>query len=145
MSRVRYARAEEVVARMPSPKIWADCPILSFLAEPAKGFYLWDDFKNSVVDLAVSATDWAVISGDINWTAYLESADIADMAIQSDDDGWLMIDTDGNDDDVYGITAGQSTIGNIRLPKKGERKRFWFEIRFKISTITDTDLSTFIG
>lgn len=145
MSNIAHGAADAVVSRLPSPKIWADCPVMQIMADPAKGFYLWDDFKNSVVLPAMANTDRLIIAGDINWDAIVESDDIADLAIQSDDDGWLMMDSDGQDDDMYAITAGKSEIGNIRLPKKGERKRFWFEVRFKVNTITNTDLSFFLG
>lgn len=142
---VQHGAAASVVARMPSPKIWADCPVLQIMADPAKGFYLWDDFKNSVRLPALADTDKVILAGDINWLAMTESDAIADIAIQSDDDGWLMLDTTGTDDDTCHMTAGQLEMGNIRLPLKGERKRFWFEARVKVSTITDTDLAWFVG
>jgi len=145
MSIVHHGATSSVVARMPSPSIWADCPVMQIMADPAMGLYLWDDFKNSVVDAAVSNTDRATVNGDITWDAIIETDAIADLAIQSDDDGWLMIDSDGTDDDMHAITAGDSVMGNIRLPKKGERKRFWFEARLKVNTVTNTDLSWFVG
>lgn len=142
---VRYSRAEEVVARMPSPKIWADCPVLKFLTEPAYGFYLWDDFKNSVVDVALTDTDKLIVQGDINWWTISEGDATGDIAIQADDEGHLMLDQDGTDDDCTSIVAGDPACEPIRLPKKGERKRFWFETRIKVSTVTNTDLAWFVG
>lgn len=145
MSIVRYGRAEDVVARMPSPKIWADCPVTKLLTEPAYGYYVWDDFKNSVVGMAFEDTDKLIVYGDINWWTISEGDALGDIAIQADDEGWLMLDQDGTDDDTTSIVAGGPSLEPIRLPLKGERKRFWFEARVKVSTITDTDLAWFVG
>jgi hypothetical protein len=143
MSVVRYARAEDVVARMPSPKIWADCPVLTFLAEPASGIHLFDDFKNSSKE-KVATSLLLAIAGDMNWYTYSDG-DITDFLLTADDVGALRIDQDGTDDDTSGITTGDNLTGIIRSPLKGERKRLWFEVRFQVSTITDTDLAFFIG
>jgi len=140
---VRYARAEDVVARMPSPKIWADCPVLSFLTEPSKGIHLFDDFKNSVVD-RVFTSQLGIIAGDINWYAY-EDGDITDVILTADDSGVLKLDNDGTDDDVTMITTGANLTGIINTPKKGERKRFWFEARVAKSTVTNNYLGMFVG
>lgn len=150
MNPVRFGSASDVVARMPSPKIWADCPVLQFQADPAKGFFLFDDFKNSTVSL-VGDSDTALasgrvtIAGDINWYGYIESDVLVDVALQADDSGVLMLDCDGDDDDVRVITTGNNVAGVINMPTKGERKKFWFECRFKTSTITDTDMPIFVG
>lgn len=150
MSIVKYGRAEDVVARMPSPKIWADCPTILLTQEPAKGVHLFDDFKNSVVSLVGdSATDLATklcnVIGDVNWYAYIDTDKRVDVALQADDSGVLMLDDDGTDDNVYMITTGNNVAGVINTPKKGERKRFWFEARVKMSTVTNTDLGLFVG
>lgn len=145
MSNVQHGAAASVVARMPSPKIWADCPVMQIQADPAKGLYLWDDFKNSVVLPALVDTDKVIVAGDINWYGIMEGDAAGDIAIQADDEGHLMLDQDGTDDDTTSIVAGDVAMGNIRLPLKGERKRFWFEARVKVSTITNTDLAWFVG
>ena len=144
MSNVQHGAAASVVARMPSPKIWADCPVMQIQADPAKGFYMWDDFKNSSRGKALENTSLLKISGDINWYCYTDG-DISDLILTAEDNGALKIDSDGTNDDIVGITTGDNIAGVIRLPKKGERKRFWFETRFQVSTITDTDLSFFVG
>ena len=145
MSVISHGAADAVYSRMPSPKIWADCPVMGMLADPAKGFYLWDDFKNSSVGRALEDTDKLQIHGDINWWSISEGDAAGDVAIQSDDEGWLMLDQDGTDDDCTSIVSGGWDCGHIRLPLKGERKRFWFETRIKVSTITNTDLAFFVG
>ncbi len=143
MNPVRFGSTNDVVARMPSPKIWADCPVLQFQADPAKGFYAFDDFKNSVVD-RVFTSQLGIIAGDINWYAY-EDGDITDVIIIADDNGILKLDSDGTDDDVTMITTGANLAGIIRSPLKGERKKFWFEARVAVSTITNTDMGIFVG
>jgi len=147
---VTYKTEDSVNSRGPSPSIWADCPVITFLNDPSKGMHKFDDFKNSIVTKeTASATDFTsgvgLIEGDINWYAYIESSKLVDCAIQQDDDGVLMLDTDGTDDDVDVITSGDNVIGSIRSPKVGESKKFWFEARVKVNTITDTDLSWFVG
>lgn len=143
MSNIQHGATESVVARMPSPKIWADCPVLQILADPAKGFYLWDDFKNSVVD-RVFTSQLGIIAGDINWYAY-EDGDITDVILTADDSGVLKLDSDGTDDDVTMITTGANLTGVINTPKKGERKRFWFEARVAKSTVDNNDMGMFVG
>jgi hypothetical protein len=143
MSHVNFGSAEAVVARMPSPKIWADCPVLQFLADPAMGIHYFDDFKNSVI--MALATDTAQIAGDINWRTITETDTAADLALKADDSGVLKIEGDGTDQDVHAITTGNNTAGIINTPKKGERKKFWFEARINVSTITDGDIGVFVG
>jgi hypothetical protein len=143
MSIIRYGAAEAVFARMPSPKIWADCPVGLFQADPAKGFHLFDDFKNSARE-KVLTSNLLAISGDISWYGYADG-DITDLILTADDSGALKIDQDGTDDNNTGIVTGDNLAGVIRSPLKGERKRFWFETRFQVSTVTNTDLSFFIG
>ncbi len=144
MNPVRFGSTADVVSRMPSPKIWADCPVLQFQADPAKGFYAFDDFKNTSVGKALENTTLLQVAGDMNWYGFTEG-DVTDIICTADDNGALKIDQDGTNDDIVGITTGDNLAGIIRLPKKGERKKFWFEVRFQVSTITDTDLSFFIG
>lgn len=150
MSVVGYKSANAVNSRGPSPSIWADCPVVTFMNDPSKGLHMFDDFKNSIVQKeTASATDFTSgvghIVGDINWYAYIESSKLVDCAIAADDDGHLVLDTDGTDDDVNVIVSGDNVIAQIRSPKEAETKKFWFEARLKVSTITNTDLSWFLG
>ncbi len=150
MSVVKYGSAAQPVSRGPSPIIWADCPVNSFLNDPGKGIHLFDDFTNSGIELEEAARGaWTggigKIISDINWYGFTETALVADVALQADDEGVLMLDTDGSDDDTVGITSGDNVQGIIRSPKVGELKKFWFEVRIKVNTITNTDLSWFVG
>ena len=143
MNPVRFGSVSDVVARMPSPKIWADCPVLQFKADPAKGIYLFDDFKNSVG--TALATDTAQLLGDINWLTISETDDAADLVLKADDNGILKLECDASDQDVHAITTGNNTAGIIRTPLKGEGKKFWFEARINVSTITTGDIGVFVG
>ncbi len=150
MSIIMYGSPESVVARGPSPSIWADCPIVAFQKDPSKGVHFFDDFKNSaILQEEAARTAWTGgighLVGDINWQGYVETALIVDFALQADDEGVLMLDTDGTNDQGAGITTGDNVQGVFRSPKVGETKKFWFEARLKVNTITNTDLSWFVG
>jgi hypothetical protein len=147
---VRYGTDDNILDRGPSPAIWKDCPIQEFQEQPGKGSHMFDDFRNSLLkkeEAGRTALTGGIgeLHGDMAWSIYSETALIADIALQADDEGVLMLDTDGTDDDVVGITGGDNVQGVWRSPKIGEEQRFWFEARVKVSTITDTDLSWFIG
>jgi len=140
---VDYKSASSVPSGGPSPAIWADCPVITFLRDPGKGFHKFDDFKNSVI--TALATDTNQICGDINWAAISETDDADDLTIKADDQGVLKIETDGTDQDVHAITTGYNLAGILNTPKKGEKKKFWFESRINVSTITDGDIGLFVG
>ena len=146
---VVYEKASSILARGPSPVIWADCPVITFERDPSRGVHMLDDFKNSIVGKeTASGTDFTsgigYIDGDINWYAYATSSKLADVAIQSDEDGVLMLDQDGTDDDVSVITSGGNITGAFTITD-AQTKKFWYEARFKVSTITNTDLGVFVG
>jgi hypothetical protein len=151
MSVVKTGQATSVVSRGPSPSIWRDCPIVTFFNDPSKGLHLFDDFTNSVVPVVneTAATDFVAgvgnVLGDINWYAYVETDKLADLALQADEEGVLMLDSDGTDQDVNAITTGNNVCGVIKTPTIGVPKGIWFEARFKTNTITDGDLGIFVG
>jgi len=82
------------------------------------------------------------------WTAYAESNDVADVALQADDDGVILIQQDGTDADVSAVTDGQNVAGIWKTPTAGSahnKKGFWFEARIKMVSITDADNGAFVG
>jgi len=150
MITVGYETADAVNSRGPSPKIWADCPVVSFQKDPSRGIHKFDDFKNSSIpteeaDRTAMTSGIANVVGDINWYAFIESASTADLALQADDDGVLMMDQDGTNDVVDSITTGNNVQGVFKTGAVKSSKKWWFEVRAKLSTITDGDLGTFIG
>ncbi len=147
---VTYGAADHVVARGPSPSIWADCPVNAFEKDPGKGSHMFDDFRNSIVlKETASGTDFTSgvgrIAGDIPWYIYAEQDKLSNVVVQADDEGVLALTLGDTADDVTTITSGGNVIGQWRIPKVGETKKFWFETRIKFSTVTDTDLAAFIG
>ncbi len=148
---VRYGTPEALTARAPSPILWANVDFQQMAENPAFGISQFDDFQNSMTtqeEAARSAWTGGIghVLGDINWQAFTETALVVDVALQADNDGVLMLDTDGTDDDTVGITGGDNTIGVFKTPAIGASKSdFVFETRVKVSTITDGDLSCFFG
>jgi len=150
MSEVRFGSADAVVSRMPSPIIWNDCPVTGIMTDPAKGQHIFDDFKNSLVVTANTTntaftTGVGQVHGDVNWYAYAESDTVADIVIQADDDGVLLLQTDGTDADVTAIATGTNSEGRFLTPTAGRAKKLWFEARVKFVSITNSDDASFIG
>lgn len=150
MSVVRYKTADDILARGPSPSIWADCPVREFQENPGKGVHQFDDFRNSIVlKETVHSTDFTSkvgrIAGDINWYNFIETDKLVDLSIPQDDIGTLQFLGDTSDQDVNCAVTGFNVQGIIRTPKVGEEKRFWYEARVKVSTIANADLGIFIG
>ena len=151
MSVIKTGQASSTNSRGPSPSIWRDCPIVTFFNDPSKGLHLFDDFTNSVVPVVneTAATTFVAgvgnVLGDINWYAYVETDALADLALQADETGVLMLDSDGTDQDVNAITTGNNVVGIIKTPTIGVPKGLWFEARFKVNTITDGDMGFFVG
>jgi hypothetical protein len=126
--------------------------VAAFAKDPSLGQHAFDDFQNSVVPVVneAAATDFVAgvgnVLGDINWYAYCESDKIADVAIQTDNDGVLLLQNDGTDADVTAITTGNNVAGRFKTPKAGGAiRQLWFETRVKFVTITDSDGGAFIG
>jgi len=142
MSTVRFGPAAAVVGRMPSPIIWNDCPVGRIAADPAVGKHLFDDFHSGVI------AGSTIVKGQPNgWTCYAESNDVADCATQANDEGWLLIQSDGTDADVTALTGGENLCGAWKTPTagQGDIKKLWFEARIKVVTITDSDQGCFVG
>jgi hypothetical protein len=147
---VKMGVDDAINSRGPSPSIWKDCPVIDFQRDPAQGFFKFDDFKNSVLNInAAAATDFAsgvgALHGDMNWYVYCESDKVADVALQQDNNGVLLLQTDGTDADVTAITTGNNVAGIVNTPTAGNPSELWFEARVKFVTITDADGGAFIG
>jgi len=140
---VRYGAAESEVSRMPSPIIWNDCPVNDYLADPAKGRHDFEDFLSGVV------TGTTLVHGQPKgWISYATSNDVADVALQTDDEGWLLLQQRGTDADVVAVTDGENTAGMWKTPSAGSQgsaKGLWFEARIKVVSITDSDNGAFVG
>ena len=135
---VQHGAASAVVARLPSPKIWADCPVLQMLADPAKGFHLFEDFK-----LGDALSD-----GTCTGLLLVSKTDASDTVnILNDDEGHIGLyfaNTSPSENDYFCLATGDNISGMLQMTK-GDRKRFWFEIRFKVNTVDTDDIAVFIG
>lgn len=137
---VRHGSAEAVIARAPSPVIWNDCPVGEIMNNPAKGNYLFEDFHGGIQG------GTTLVSGQRNGLiAYLESNDVADILVQADNDGVVLLQNDGTDADVVAITGGDNKAGQFYSPLEGETKRFWFEARIAVTQIADSHTGIFVG
>jgi hypothetical protein len=137
---VKHGSADDVISRAPSPSIWADCPVGKILADPGLGNYLFEDFHGGIL---ASATP---VGGQRNGlTAYVESADVADVLTQADNDGIVLLQQDGTDADVVALSGGDNRAGQFYSPLEGETKRFWFEARIAVNLLTDDHIGVFIG
>lgn len=150
MSVVHLGAAEHTNSRGPSPKIWAGCPVQDLLVDPGKGIHVFEDFKNALVSKeTASATDFTSsvgrLDGVIPWYLFAESDKLADIALQDDDDGVLLLDNDGTDADVNAITSGDNVAASFKTPGIGSVNRIWFEARVKWSAVADDDGGSFIG
>ncbi len=111
MSVVKQKVANNVLARGPSPSIWADCPVGEFMQDPGKGVYMFDDFRNSIVlKETASSTDFTSsvgrIGGDINWYEFVETTKLVDFSIPQNDIGVLQQLGDTTDQDVNCAVTG---------------------------------------
>jgi hypothetical protein len=137
--KVRYGTANAVDTTRPSPSIWADCPVAEIADNPGKGFHIFEDFRGGVIGGST------LVYGQRHGLVCFTEADaVADCALQSDEKGVLMLDQDGTDDDVTSLTTGENLSGLVKITT-GDQTKMWFEARFKVSTVTDTDLAVFVG
>ena len=131
---VKYKRAEAEVAGRPSPNIWGDCPVSEINNNPAKGFHVFEDF----LDLAAGLT---TVAG-ARFYSYLDAG--GTLVLADDPKGAIELKTDATDNDSTTLISGNNTTGCI-LPADGVDKKWWFEARVKVNTITDGDIAWFIG
>ncbi len=135
MSVIRYGTDEAQVASRPSPIIWADCHPELFLIDPAKGVELFIDFVKEGLPAASTVAGYPFYS-------YIDSGGSFVMA--DDPKGALEFKTDGTDNDSDILTTGSNTSG-LLLPVSASDKKWWFETRIKVNTITNGDIGLFVG
>ena len=134
MSEVSYRSATAVVSGRPSPKIWADCPVISFLKDPSKGFHEFEDFLSPAAGATTVAGHRFYSYIDTNGT----------LVLSDDEKGVLRIMTDEDDNDALVLITGNNTSGCI-TPANASKNKWWFEARIKCATITDGDVALFVG
>ena len=132
---VDYKTASAVLATRPSPIIWADCPVIDFLRDPGKGFHFFDDF------LTLSCQD-ATTEGGTLWYLFIASG--GSVALDDGETGILNMDLGATDNEEVTIVTGDNTTGLI-VPADGSTKKWWFEARFALGTITNANQACFLG
>jgi hypothetical protein len=120
--------------RGPSPAIWANCPVLDYVANPELGSHYFEDFKGDVFGAA----------GAVNYNsglAFFGDTGVLHRGLITDHRGVLqVIDSDTDNDDsamAYGHNGG--------VMKLTANKKFWFEARVSRDTVADNELAFFVG
>jgi len=112
MSEVTYRSDDTVVAGGPSPRIWADCPVISFLKDPGKGIHIMEDFEGGFITDDAKSFKFALIgdSADIEWITDEQSVVVIDGPSGANNAAYL--------------------ISNILYElDKNNGKKFWLEAR----------------
>jgi len=138
MSTVNYKSAATVPVGGPSPRIWADCPVITMQNDPGKGIHFMEDFLAKYTDLAAAG----VLVGTM-FEFVLDGAGGActeDATAYDNEHGVVVITPTGSSayDEAYLISQML-----YQLKMNSERK-MWFEARIKLSDITD-DMSLICG
>lgn len=137
------AHASNASDRGPSPAIWADCPVLTYMVNPQEGFIFFDDFTHSF-NLAAGA---GAAGQQGVWGYYADNDTEAEAVVQADDaKGELKIIDGGGgaDNNAMFICLGGGAGGYIVL-SADTKKGFWFEARIKAELITDAQNGIFCG
>lgn len=125
----------------PSPAIWADCPVLEMIADPAVGFYFFDDFVTFPViptitsEAGVGNHYKAYNTGDgtITLPTSVNSTETPGGVIA------MRTDTDGD----QGALATVATP--FRLSGTTSHGKLWFEARIATTQILTNDAQIFVG
>lgn len=133
MSTVSYKSAAAVDSTRPSPIIWADCPVIAFLKDPGKGFHVFDDFLECPGATTVAGS---------RWYAYIIGS--GSLVLADGEKGELQFDHADSDNEEVTITTGNNTTGCI-TPANNSEKKWWFEVRVKVESITTDHTAMFVG
>ena len=125
--------------RLPSPVIWADCPVLDLMLNAVDGFFAHEDFilgPNAGANTAVSVQGQMTVYTDAN---------TAIMKLLTDEPvGALKMYPGTTDNEDAAIGFGGAT-GAGYLFSQTNAKAFWLEARLKKSATTATKLNWFFG
>lgn len=133
---VRYTGSSP---RLLSPLLWNDCPIAELLHYEADGFFHMDDFNNQGAISTTAATG-----------KYASFADAACTITQmsTEKGGVLQLLTSATDNDDVTVTTG-GNVGHMCAVSETAGNQYnlplWFECRFKVQHIANTEKSIFLG
>jgi len=132
---VDYKTAVNIPSDRPSPIIWADCPVITMLRDPGKGFHVFEDFHY------LNCDDATTIIGH-RFYPYLDTCTLAILA--DNEKGILNMDLGDTENDAAVITTGDNVTGCI-TPADGSKLKWWFECRIAVGSITNGDQALFVG
>ena len=126
--------------RGPSDALWADCPVLDFIENPAKGMYFFDDFL-----VAGNLTTTNAIGSMGQWASWADTSTI--LGTDPLQEGGVLLLSDGTNI-TKNITLG-STAGGFRMVSPATNyplgPPLWFECRVAVGSITTAKRDAFIG
>lgn len=120
-------------ADRPSPAIWGDCPIKEMAQNPGKGRYFFEDFHIGLPESSGESNgDWY----------YISATSVASR--QKDVNGVFRFANSGTDQQGSTFSTGNNVSGLTKITSKMPTK-WWYEARFKVSTVGNEDHGLFIG
>lgn len=124
-----------------SPRLWA--PLYGSMMEPDGGgrlVFVGDDF------LAVKNSDtYTDLNSEVGYTSYIDTGATL-LTLADEVGGVLALTTDGTDEDEVWLSAGDGTGGlGFISDTAGDDHLTVFEARYKISSITNSVMSSFVG
>jgi hypothetical protein len=124
--------------RGPSPVIWADCPVLDIIENPAMGMYFFDDFL-----VLGSANMSSAYQGSLGqWASYGYAG--AQTNDAQKEGGVVKLSSDGDNE---GLTL-LSVTGSFRFLTTSTlalNQKMWFEARVARSSVATAHLEFFVG
>lgn len=116
---------DENTSRLPSPRIWQDCPILEIILGTANGVYIHEDFLH--INAVDDNDEYNIVEGDDN-------SAIAILATL--EGGILDLDIDQDDNEEVNLNYGGATGVLGKFSSTAARKH-WFECCVKASSVSD--------
>ncbi len=142
--KVDYKSAASTPAGGPSPSIWANCPTVAFLDDPALGSHFFDDFIDGV-DIATNKNSAAVSALGTTgaWTGFTGTTSNTVATLATDIRGVIAISGTTDDEGSKIIyPKGAAIAGKFKFTSG---KRLWMEAKIKVDSIADTISQIYVG
>lgn len=134
---VNYAGQSNTYRRL-SGNLWKGCDFARMAHEPGSYAFHYDDFHNFSKHISDQATQQYATYIDTGVT-FLQLNGYKDGAVQ-------VAGNDADNDEGHMTTGGGTGSSYIISTTAGEKRRLWFESRFKIhGYVTDNSLGMFLG
>lgn len=122
----------------PSPAIWADCPVLEMILDPAIGYHFFDDFLNFSDHISGQNVQ--------QYASYIDVG-VTIKSLATAVGGVIQIAGNDADNDEGSITTGGNAgvVGVISDTAAAARK-LWFEARIRsVTTVANEGIGFFLG